>query len=158
MIRGAEICLEDLHGHRGLTNNQKSRNHWQKEICSSSTERKQQYFCCTYSSSSRANDYTNPLLLSGLNRLANEQKNRNFAKYSDFSNIFSSDSAAELPEHTRINNHLINLLGDKQLPYGPIYSLKPVELETFKTYIKANLVSSFIRPSKFPFGTLILFI
>ena len=69
-------------------------------------------------------------------------------EYSDFSNVFSSDSAAELPEHTGINDHLINLLNDKQPLYGPIYSLGPVELEKLKTYIKANLVSNFIRPSK----------
>ena len=45
------------------------------------------------------------------------------AEYSDFSNVFSSDSAAELPEYTRINNHPIDLLDDKQPPYGPKYSL-----------------------------------
>ena len=80
------------------------------------------------------------------------------AKYSDFSNIFSSDSAAELPEHTGINNHPIDLLNNKQPPYGPIYSLGLVELETLKTYIKANLASGFIRLSKFPAGAPILFV
>ena len=34
-------------------------------------------------------------------------------EYSDFSNVFSSDSAAELPEHTEINDQPINLLNDK---------------------------------------------
>ena len=80
------------------------------------------------------------------------------AEYSDFSNIFSSDSAAELPEHTGINDHPINLLDDKQPPYGSIYSLGPIELETLKTYIKANLASGFIRPSKAPVGAPILFV
>ena len=80
------------------------------------------------------------------------------AEYSDFSNVFSSDSAAKLPEHTGINNHPINLLDDKQPPYGPIYSLGPVEVETLKTYIKANLASSFIWPSKPPTGAPILFV
>ena len=80
------------------------------------------------------------------------------AKYSDFSNVFSSDSAAELPEHTGINDHPINLLDDKQPPYGLIYSLGPVELETLKTYIEANLASGFIRPSKSPAGAPILFV
>ena len=69
-------------------------------------------------------------------------------EYFDFSNIFSSDFTAELPEYTRINDHPIDLLDDKQLPYGPIYSLGPVEIEMLKTYIKANLASGFIRPSK----------
>ena len=79
-------------------------------------------------------------------------------EYFDFFNVFSSNSAAELPEHTGINDHPINLLDNKQPPYGPIYSLEPVELETLKTYIEANLANSFIRPSKFLAGTPILFI
>ena len=35
------------------------------------------------------------------------------AKYSDFSNVFSSDSLVKLLEHTGINNHPINLLDNK---------------------------------------------
>ena len=35
------------------------------------------------------------------------------AEYSDFSDIFSLDSAVELLVHTGINNHSINLLDDK---------------------------------------------
>ena len=62
-----------------------------------------------------------------------------------------------LPEHTEINTHAINLQERKQLPYGPIYSLGSVELETFKTYIKTNLANGFIHPSKSPAGTPILF-
>ena len=80
------------------------------------------------------------------------------AEYSDISNVFSSDSAAELPEHTRINDHSINLLDDKQLPYGPIYSSGPVELETLKTYIAANLASGFIMSSTSSAGAPILFV
>ena len=80
------------------------------------------------------------------------------AKYSDFSNVFSSDSVAELPEHNRINDHPINPLDDKQPLYGPIYSLGSVELEMLKTYIKANLASGFIRSSKSPTSALILFV
>ena len=69
------------------------------------------------------------------------------AKYSNL-DIFSLDSAAKLPKNNRINNYLIDLLEDKQLPYGLINSLKLVELEILKTYIKANLASGFIKPSK----------
>ena len=79
-------------------------------------------------------------------------------EYSNFSNIFSSDSTAELPKYTGINDHPIDLLDNKQPTYGPIYSLGPVELETLKTYIKANLASGFIRPFKLPAGTPILFV
>ena len=81
-----------------------------------------------------------------------------FAKYSNFSNVFSSDSAAELPKYTEINNHSINLVDDKQPPYSSIYSPGPVELEKLKTYIETNLASGFIRPSKSPARAPILFV
>ena len=80
------------------------------------------------------------------------------AEYSDFSSVFSSNSTAELPEYTKINDYSINLLDNKQPLYCPIYSLGLVELETLKTYIEANLASSFIRPSKSPASTPILFV
>ena len=79
-------------------------------------------------------------------------------EYADYTNVFSPDSATELLEHTGINNHLIDLIDDKQPPYGPIYSLGLVELETLKTYIETNLANGFIRPSKSPAGAPILFI
>ena len=86
------------------------------------------------------------------------EENGILAEYSNFSNIFSSDSTVELSEHTRINDHPIDLLDNKQPPYGPIYSLGLVELETLKTYIETNLASGFIRPSKSPAGAPILFV
>ena len=79
------------------------------------------------------------------------------AEYSDYSNVFSAENAAELPENTGINEHAIKLEEGKQLPFGPIYSLGPIELETLKTYIKTNLANGFIRPSKSPAGAPILF-
>ena len=63
----------------------------------------------------------------------------------------------ELPENTGINEHAIELIEDKQPPYGPIYSLGPVELETLKAYIETHLKTGFIRPSKSPAGASILF-
>ena len=56
-----------------------------------------------------------------------------------------------------MNKHAIKLEEGKQLLFGPIYSLRPVELETLKIYIKTNLANSFIRPSKSSAGALILF-
>ena len=80
------------------------------------------------------------------------------AKYSDFSNNFSLNSAVELSEHLGINNHFINLLDNKQPLYGPIYSLGPIELQMLKIYIEANLASSFIRLSKSFISAPILFV
>ena len=79
------------------------------------------------------------------------------AEYSDIADVFSLDLASELPEHTGINNHAIKLVDSQQPPYGPIYSLGPVELETLKTYIETNLANEFMRPSKSLAGAPILF-
>ena len=79
-------------------------------------------------------------------------------EYADYTDVFLPDSTVELSEHIGINNHVIDLIIDKQPLYGPIYSLKPVELKTLKTYIETNLANGFIRPSKSPAATPILFI
>ena len=63
----------------------------------------------------------------------------------------------ELPENTGINKHAIELVEGKQTPYGSIYSLGPMELEMLKVYIETHLKTGFIRPSKSPTGTPILF-
>ena len=69
-------------------------------------------------------------------------------KYLDHIDIFCFDLAIELLENTRINGHPIKLQQGKQPPYGLIYSLEPVELETLKTYIETHLKTGFIQPSK----------
>lgn len=77
---------------------------------------------------------------------------------SNFADMFSPESAVELPKHTRINDHSIKLIENWQPSYRPIYNLGPVELETLKIYIKANLANGFICLSKSPAGTPILFV
>ena len=65
--------------------------------------------------------------------------------------------ASAFLEYIGINDHAIELINEQQLPYGPIYSLEPVELETLKTYIKTNLANSFIKYFKFLVGASIFF-
>ena len=79
-------------------------------------------------------------------------------KYSDFADVFLQKSANILLEQTGLNEHGNKLEESKQPPYGPIYSLGPVKLETFKTYIKTNLANGFIRALKSPASTPILFV
>ena len=79
-------------------------------------------------------------------------------KYSDFADVFLEKSANVLLKQTGANEHVIKLEKGKQPPYRPIYSLEPVELNTFKTYIETNLANGFIRASKSPAGALILFV
>ena len=78
-------------------------------------------------------------------------------EYANYADIFSFDLAMELPKNTGINKYAIELHDDKQPPYEPIYSLGPVELEIFKTYIETHLKSGFIWRFKFPIGISILF-
>ena len=71
--------------------------------------------------------------------------------------MFFLDLMSKLPKYTGINNYTIKLIKGQQLPYGIIYSLKLVELETLKIYIETNLANRFIRLSKLPVGTSIFF-
>lgn len=80
------------------------------------------------------------------------------AKYSNFIDVFLKNLAAELSKHSDINKYSIELKPGKQPSSRPIYSLGPVELEIFKTYININLANDFICPSKFSALALILFI
>lgn len=79
------------------------------------------------------------------------------AKYSDYTDIFLSEFTVEIPEYISINDYSIKLKENKQPLYSIIYSLRPLELETLKAYIKINLTNSFIKPSKSPSRVLIFF-
>ena len=89
--------------------------------------------------------------------IAKETPTKVFNEYINFVDVFSSNLASKLPKHTGINDYTIKLVDGQQPPYKLIYSLNPVELETLKAYIKTNLANKFIKPSKFPAGTPILF-
>lgn len=65
-------------------------------------------------------------------------------KYTNYVYVFLFDLAIELPENTGINKYAIELIEGKQSPYGPIYALSTVELETLKTYIKTHIKIEFI--------------
>ena len=80
------------------------------------------------------------------------------AKYSDFANEFLEKLAKVLLERTKVNEHVIELEKGKQPSHKLIYSLKPIEPKTFKTYIKTNLANGFIRASKSSAAAPILFI
>ena len=60
-------------------------------------------------------------------------------------------------EYTKMNDYAIKLEEGKQLPFGPIYSLKLINLEILKTYIETNLVYAFICSFKSFTGAFIFF-
>ena len=78
-------------------------------------------------------------------------------KYLDFTNVFLKEKVLVLPEHSKLNGHVIDLENSKQLLYKSIYSLGPVELKTLKTYIETHLKTVFIWLSKYLVGVFILF-
>ncbi len=63
----------------------------------------------------------------------------------------------ELSKNTDMNKHIIELIMENLPPYGPIYTLSPMELETLKAYIKTHLNTGFIWPSRSLIGASILF-
>ncbi len=79
------------------------------------------------------------------------------SKYVNFPDVFAPKLVVKLLEYTRINDNAIQWVDDRPAPYGPIYSLRFIELETLKTYIKNNLANGFIKSSKSPAGVSILF-
>ena len=79
-------------------------------------------------------------------------------KYLDFADVFLEKLANILSKRTGENEHAIELQKGKQPPYGPIYSLGPIEFKTLKTYIETNLANGFIQASKSPASSPILFI
>ena len=94
--------------------------------------------------------------ISGL--IAKKAPTKVFAEYLDFADVFSLDLVSELPKYTKINNYAIELVKNcQQSPYGPIYNLGPVELETLKAYIEINLANDFIRLFKLSADAPILF-
>ena len=52
----------------------------------------------------------------------------------------------------------IELIPDKQPPFGPIYNLSQSELQHLREYIDENLAKGFIEHSKSPAGAPILFV
>ena len=79
------------------------------------------------------------------------------SKYNDFSDVFEKKNVDRLPEH-RPYDCPIDLKDGACPPFGPIYGLSEPELKTLKIYIEENLAKGFIRHSKSPAGSPILFV
>lgn len=58
-----------------------------------------------------------------------------FLEYFEFADVFFFELVAEVSEHIRINNHVLNLGNSKNLLYQSIYNPELVELEVLKFYI-----------------------
>ena len=76
--------------------------------------------------------------------------------YSQFSILFSELASSTLPPH-RPFDHKIELIPDATIPFGPIYSLSAPELECLRKYLNEMLEKGFIRVSKSPAASPLLF-
>jgi len=77
-------------------------------------------------------------------------------EYHEFADLFNKKRADELPPH-RPYNHTVPLESGKAPPFGPIYKLSPMELETVRRYVEENLRKGFIRHSQSSCGAPIVF-
>jgi hypothetical protein len=70
-------------------------------------------------------------------------------KYKDYVDGFCKDRAATLAPQRPID-HAIDLEPGFNIPYGRIYNLSEVELNTHQAYIETNLANGFIKRSSSP--------
>src|SRR6266436_3093059 len=78
-------------------------------------------------------------------------------EYLEFCDVFSGDKANVLAPH-RPYDLKINLEEGAKPFHRPIFSLSPPELSALREFLEENIKNSFIRPSKLPWGSPVLFV
>jgi hypothetical protein len=77
-------------------------------------------------------------------------------QYADYKDVFSKAASDQLPPH-RSYDHKIQLEGENNLGFSPLYNHNLEELQAMKKYITENLQKGFIAPGSAPFAAPILF-
>ncbi|SOV07292.1 uncharacterized protein UDID_18776 [Ustilago sp. UG-2017a] len=77
--------------------------------------------------------------------------------YQHLRDVFDEVEADKLPHHTEHDLHLELIEGGKP-PQGPLYLKGPKEMTELRRYLDENLKKGFIRPSKSPARSPVLFI
>ena len=80
------------------------------------------------------------------------------AEYAEYTDVFEERNSQQLPPRRPNVDHEIPLIPNAKPVYGPIYNLSETELKALKEYIDKMLERGFIRPSKSPFGSPVLFV
>ena len=78
-------------------------------------------------------------------------------EYWQFADIFCKQKAKFLPVHCPYNL-TIQIEEGAILPFGPIYSLSSIELQTLQEFIEKNTKMGIIQPSNSPYGVPALFV
>ncbi|EED13485.1 retrovirus polyprotein, putative [Talaromyces stipitatus ATCC 10500] len=76
----------------------------------------------------------------------------------EYADVFSPQNAEKLALNCEGVNLAIKIQEGQELPYSPLYLLSQAELEVLQCYLQENLKKGFIRPSKSPAASLILFV
>ena len=79
-------------------------------------------------------------------------------EYAEYADVFEEKNAEFLPPHCPNVDHEIPIVPGAKPVFGPIYNLSETELQYLKDYIDRMLARGWIRPSKSPFGSPILFV
>ncbi|KAJ1591554.1 hypothetical protein NDA12_000925 [Ustilago hordei] len=77
--------------------------------------------------------------------------------YQHLQDVFDEVEADKLPHHTEHDLHLELIEGGKP-PQGPLYLKGPKEMSELRRYLDENLEKGFIRPSKSPARSPVLFV
>src|SRR5258705_2198370 len=78
-------------------------------------------------------------------------------EYHEFHDVFSGEKANALAPHWPYDLK-INLEEGTKPFHRPIYSLSPPELTALREFLEENVQNGFIRPSKSPWGSPVLFV
>ena len=79
-------------------------------------------------------------------------------EYAEYADVFEERNSQQLPPHRPNVDHEISLVPNAKPVFGPIYNLSEIELKALKEYIDKMLERGWIRPSKSPFGSPVLFV
>ena len=79
-------------------------------------------------------------------------------EYDEFADVFELKNCQKLTPHRPGVDHEIPIVPNAKLVYGSIYNLSETELKALKDYIDSMVAKGFIRPSKSPFGSPVLFV
>lgn len=77
--------------------------------------------------------------------------------YHNYADVFSKSRANVLADH-RPYDLAIELMPDKTPPFGPLYSLNQPEQAELQAYIDEHLAKGFIRPSRSPASSPVIFV
>jgi transposase InsO family protein len=79
-------------------------------------------------------------------------------EYHDLIDVFEKQNADKLSPHRDEHDFKIELEPEKMPTFGPLYGMSREELKVLRHYLDEHLAKGFIRPSRSPFASPVLFV